>query len=534
MLKIVKRACAATPLLVIFSVTWIPPQASAQLLSLCLPGITCPNPDTTPPTVSITSPASGVTVSGTITVTANASDDQGVAGVQFQLDGANLGAEDTTAPYSTPWDTTTATNGSHTLTAVARDTSGNRTTSNPVTITVSNTAPPPSATKRFEETDASVSLSAGWIQSDPNQDWSAWSGGFSVSSIVPGAQATLTFTGTSVTWIGYRSVDSGIAHVFVDGVFVSDIDLFARRDEISVRVFSVKGLSNSSHTFTIQVTGQKNAESQGIGVVVDAFDVPAPVVSHLQDTDPDISYSAGWAVDISSKPWSGGSATFSSASGAQATLTFRGTAIGWIGGRGPDTGIARVFIDGVFAGEVDTYSPMIRLQATLFAASGLADANHTLTIQVTGSSNGASTGTAIWLDAFDVTTPGTRFQEEDPAVVYSGDWVHGNLNRSWSEGTISESNTPGARATFTFTGTSVSWIGCRKLNMGIANVYLDGVFVKQIDTFEPSPIEGYQNTIFRADGLANGTHTLAVEATGQKNPASQFNVVVVDAFDVRP
>ncbi len=63
MLKIVKRACAATPLLVIFSVTWIPPQASAQLLSLCLPGITCPNPDTTPPTVSITSPASGVTVS---------------------------------------------------------------------------------------------------------------------------------------------------------------------------------------------------------------------------------------------------------------------------------------------------------------------------------------------------------------------------------------------------------------------------------------------------------------------------------------
>jgi hypothetical protein len=70
--------------------------------------------------------------------------------------------------------------------------------------------------------------------------------------------------------------------------------------------------------------------------------------------------------------------------------------------------------------------------------------------------------------------------------------------------------------------------------MGIANVYLDGVFVKQIDTFEPSPIEGYQNTIFRADGLANGTHTLAIEATGQKNPASQFNVVVVDAFDVRP
>jgi len=534
MLNIVKRAHAAA-LFAIFGLAWIPSQAFAQI-SLCIPGLTCPSPDNTPPTVSITSPASGATVSGTINVTASASDNQGVAGVQFQLDGVNGGGEDTTAPYSISWNTTSASNGSHTLTAVARDAAGNRTTSNPVTITVSNTAPPPpppSATKRFEETDASVSLSAGWVQSNPN-DWFAWSGGSSVSSVAPGAQATFSFTGTSVTWIGYRSVDSGIAHVIVDGTFVSDIDLFARRDESSARIYTVKGLSNSSHTLTIQVTGLKNAESQGNVVVVDAFDIPAPVVSHLQDTDPDISYSAGWTGGDVSKPWSGGSATFSTTPGAQATLTFRGTAIGWIGVRGPDTGIARVFVDGNFAGDIDMYFPTLKIQGPVFTATGLADANHTLTIQVTGSRNGASTGTAIWLDAFDVTTPGTRFQEEDPAVVYSGDWVHGNLNRSWSEGTISESNTPGARATFTFTGTSVSWIGCRKLNMGIANVYLDGVFVKQIDTFEPPPIEGYQNTIFRADGLANGTHTLAVEATGQKNPASQFNVVVVDAFDVRP
>ena len=53
----------------------------------------------------------------TVTVSATASDNVGVAGVQFKLDGANLGAEDTTAPYSVTWNTTTATNGSHTLTA---------------------------------------------------------------------------------------------------------------------------------------------------------------------------------------------------------------------------------------------------------------------------------------------------------------------------------------------------------------------------------------------------------------------------------
>ena len=101
-------------------------------------------PDTTPPTVSITAPASGATVSGTaVTVAATASDNVGVAGVQFKLDGTNLGAEDTTSPYSVTWNSTTATNGSHTLTEVARDAAGNMTTSVGVSVTVNNTAPLP-------------------------------------------------------------------------------------------------------------------------------------------------------------------------------------------------------------------------------------------------------------------------------------------------------------------------------------------------------------------------------------------------------
>src|SRR4030095_8419454 len=57
-------------------------------------------PDTTPPTVSVSAPAAGVTVSGTVSVSANASDNVGVVGVQFLLDGANLGAAVTVAPYT--------------------------------------------------------------------------------------------------------------------------------------------------------------------------------------------------------------------------------------------------------------------------------------------------------------------------------------------------------------------------------------------------------------------------------------------------
>jgi Ca2+-binding RTX toxin-like protein len=66
----------------------------------------------------------------------------GVAGVQFKLDGVNLGAEDTASPYSVAWNSATTTNGSHTLTAVARYAAGNMTTSAGVSVTVNNTGPP--------------------------------------------------------------------------------------------------------------------------------------------------------------------------------------------------------------------------------------------------------------------------------------------------------------------------------------------------------------------------------------------------------
>ena len=98
--------------------------------------------DTTPPTVSITAPAGGATVSGTVAINASASDNGTVAGVQFKLDGANLGPEDTSAPYSFSWDTFSVANGSHTLGAVARDAAGNTTPATNVVVTASNTGSP--------------------------------------------------------------------------------------------------------------------------------------------------------------------------------------------------------------------------------------------------------------------------------------------------------------------------------------------------------------------------------------------------------
>jgi peptidoglycan/xylan/chitin deacetylase (PgdA/CDA1 family) len=88
--------------------------------------------------VAITAPGSGQALSGTVNVTADASDTGGIGNVQFQLDGQPLGNAVTTSPYTYSWDTTSAANGSHSLTAVATNTSGQSTTSDPVTVTVNN------------------------------------------------------------------------------------------------------------------------------------------------------------------------------------------------------------------------------------------------------------------------------------------------------------------------------------------------------------------------------------------------------------
>ncbi len=409
---------------------------------------------------------------------------------------------------------------------------------------ISSQALAQSSPTRFEETDPSVTLSAGWTE-DSSRSWSAATAAVSTTS---GAQATFTFTGPSVNWIGGRGPWSGIARVSVDGAFVAEVDTYSRTEEIRVTMFTVNGLTNASHTLTIEVTGQMNAQAMSNYVVVDAFDVPGPAVSRLQETDPDVAYTAGWVQDntlnslyagitngqipnVSLKNWSAAAATLSTTPGAQATFNFTGTAVTWIGARGTQAGIADVFLDGSLVAEVDLYSPTEQIQQAVFTATGLANASHTLTIAVTGRLNLASQGALVVVDAFEVTSSGIQIQETDPSIAYGPGWIQDNRDKAYSQGSSAESNTVGAQATFTFTGTGVRWIGARGPQTGIARVFLDGAFVEDIDTYALT--EGPQHTDFTATGLAAGTHTLTIQVI-DKNMASANFWIQVDAFDVVP
>lgn len=397
---------------------------------------------------------------------------------------------------------------------------------------------PAVAGARIEETNTAVTLGSGWTNTDSRL---GWSGGNAVQSNVAGATASFTFSGTSVRWLGSRGNAMGRARVSVDGGPSRLVDLYSAPNNVArAPIVTISDLSDGPHTLMIEVVS-------GL-VVVDAFDVqPQTTVSHWQDTDPNAKFSAGWTKASTTLPWSGNGArnppelavtaqeTYTT--DETATLPFRGTAISWIGYRGPDGGIASVQVDGGAPVEVDTYAPTAKFQAEVFTATGLADADHTLKITATGRRNPASSAPRIVVDAFDVMTPGRRYEEYDPSITRSAGapeapphW-NNNPNRVWSEGHVATSNQTGATLTFSFTGTSVSWIGCRKSSAGgSANVYIDGVLVKQVKLSQSYPIEGYQMTIFRADGLADGPHTLMIEVTSSNNGP----YVVVDAFDVHP
>ncbi len=176
-----------------------------------------------PPTVAVAAPDDGDTVAGTVTITANASDKEGVTQVEFLVD-ATVIATDTTAAdgWSTSWDTTTSTesgalypDGSHTVTARATDTAG-QTASHSVTVSVDNVNDRPNVTIT-SPTEAStvsgnvdvtadasddrgvksVSFSAGGSLIGTDSDGSdGWSTPWDTTGLDDGVQYTITATAT--------------------------------------------------------------------------------------------------------------------------------------------------------------------------------------------------------------------------------------------------------------------------------------------------------------------------------------------------
>jgi hypothetical protein len=86
-----------------------------------------------------------------------------------------------------------------------------------------------------------------------------------------GSVARLTFGGRSVEWIASRGKDQGRAEVWLDGIRIGVIDLYAATTQPPMPVLVRAGLAAGSHTLEVRVLGSKQAASSGTHVNVDAF-----------------------------------------------------------------------------------------------------------------------------------------------------------------------------------------------------------------------------------------------------------------------
>jgi len=158
--------------------------------------------DQTAPTTSITAPSAGTTVHGTVTVNANATDNTGGTGVskvELYVDGA-LNATDTASPYTFSWNSTAATNASHSLTVKAYDgaTPANVATSAAVSVTVDNS--PPTTPGSFTSSNITLnSINLSWTASTDNVGVSSYKLSRNGALVATLPTGTLTYSDTGLT-----------------------------------------------------------------------------------------------------------------------------------------------------------------------------------------------------------------------------------------------------------------------------------------------------------------------------------------------
>ena len=248
--------------------------------------------DTTIPTVSLTAPSNGVTVGGSsVTVSATAADNAAVAGVTFYANGAALGVEDTSAPYSIVWNTTATTSGSKTLTAVVRDSSNNVATASPFTVTVDNISPVISsiATSSITASGAVISWTTNELSNSRIDYGVSTSYGSNVSSSTLTTTHLMSLTGLAAATtyhIRIQSADAiGNTATSSDVVFTTSVGADVAPPTVSLTA-PTNGATVSGLT-TITATASDTVAVAGV-----TFKLDGTVVIGSEDTT--APYSIAW------------------------------------------------------------------------------------------------------------------------------------------------------------------------------------------------------------------------------------------------
>lgn len=350
---------------------------------------------------------------------------------------------------------------------------------------------------RVEDTHPALryNSSESWLnRGDANASGRTMSGAYA-----PGSSVSVAFRGTGISWIGYRCrCASGIARLYVDGTLVDTVDTYASTPEMRAKIYSVSGLPNREHVFTIEATGDYERAGDSAYVYVDAFDITGEVVTPSDDTAPQVRVTAPrnlYAV----------SGTITLAAEASDDIRVAGVSF---------------LVDGEPLGTEDAAAPY----AIDWKAGG--DGPRVLTA-VARDWMGNTTSSAPVVVRL---TDNGLIEESDPAVSYYGEWYDVD-DPDFSGGSAMGSYIEPASVKVEFEGTGISWIGYRcACASGVARVSIDGKTPRPVFTYGPG--REPQAEVYRVSGLPDARHELTIQVTSEYDVAGDSGYVIVDAFRV--
>ncbi len=400
-----------------------------------------------------------------------------------------------------------------------------------------------SAYSTIEQTDSRLTYLGKWAS------YSTWyaSGGSYYATSTPGDAVTIKFAGPSVSLMARTTAWYGKASVTIDGSSAGTIDFYSPTTRYKNLVYSAGEKTNASHTITIKCLNSKNTASVGYGMSVDAFRVwgtmaQATAPTRYQQDHTNIEYMGPWATSGTNWSASGGTYAGADAPGSSVNVKFTGTYCAWVARTTPWYGKAKVVLDGDIANAVtvDLWSPSIQYKKIVYSTGLIASATHTLSIYWTGDKNGASWGTGICTDTFDIMgtiadAPAAaaiqwRYQETDSRLTYVGSWESA-ATWSASGGSFRSTAQTGAGVVMKFKGTEVHVLARTTPWYGKAEITLDGAVVKTADLYSAGI--AYKVPIYDKIGLSDTVHTLTIKCLGTKNASSAGHSISLDAADIK-
>ncbi len=225
----------------------------------------------------------------------------------------------------------------------------------------------------------------------------------------------IVFKGTGFKWFSPTSRDKGKAAVSIDYGEPFIVDLYSEDSQTTHVVSEINGLTNASHTVTIDYLNSKNPLSLGYGINIDAFiildgellDPSADNKVRVEDGNDKITLAGAWS-NSSGDMYSNGICRFTNTTGSYAQFNFTGTQIDVRVPTGPDKGKIKITLNGVET-IVDEYTPTTEYNKVVFTADNLdSNTTHSIKIEYMAEKNAASTNDRIVIDSF---------------IIYDGDIV---------------------------------------------------------------------------------------------------------------